>query len=84
MLKDDDLLARIEKDFATAGLDDRRLAMLRYVDKITRTPWEMKEGDVAALRDAGFPDEDILSIVEVAGDYAFANRIVDGLGVELE
>ena len=58
--------------------------MLRYVEKLTRTPWETKEADVTALREAGFSDEDILAIAEVAGYYAFANRIVDGLGVELE
>ena len=36
------------------------------------------------LRDAGFSDRDILDICEVAGYYAYVNRIADGLGVGLE
>lgn len=58
--------------------------MLRYVDKLTRSPGKMTEEDVSSLRAVGFGDVDILSIVEVAAYYGFVNRIADGLGVELE
>ena len=58
--------------------------MLGYVDKLTRTPGAVTAADCAALRDTGFGDADILGIVEVAAYYAYANRIADGLGVELE
>lgn len=84
LLEDDDLAARIESDFETAGLDERRLGMLRYALKLTRTPWEMAAADVEALRSAGHSDIDILHIAEIVGYYAYANRMVDGLGVELE
>ena len=84
MLKDDELLERVEADYRTAGLDARRLAMLTYVDKLTRSPGAMSREDVDALRDAGFSDVDVLEIVEVAAYYAYANRIADGLGIELE
>jgi alkylhydroperoxidase family enzyme len=36
------------------------------------------------LRAAGLGDRDILDVAEVAAYYAYANRIADGLGVELE
>jgi uncharacterized peroxidase-related enzyme len=58
--------------------------MLRYVRKLTATPAEIVENDVANLRSAGFSDEDVLGIVEVAAYYAYVNRIADGLGVDLE
>ncbi len=58
--------------------------MLEYVEKLTRTPGEMRAGDVAALRAQGFDDADVLAICEVAAYYAYVNRIADGLGVELE
>ncbi len=58
--------------------------LLRYVDKLTVAPASMVVSDIEALRKVGFADEDILAIVEVAAYYAYANRIVDGLGVELE
>ena len=75
---------RIEADFESAGLTAPRLAMLRYAIKLTRTPAEMVRGDVNALRDAGFADNDILELCEVIAYYAYANRIADGLGVTLE
>jgi uncharacterized peroxidase-related enzyme len=84
LLADDALAARIEADFESAGLDARRLAMLRYARKLTRTPGAMVEEDVLALRRAGFADRDILAICEVTAYYAYANLIADGLGVTLE
>ena len=44
----------------------------------------MVKADVQSLRNAGFSDEGILDIVQVAGYYAYVNRLADGLGVELE
>lgn len=84
LLKDDDLLERIEADHRTAGLEDRRVAMLAYVSKLNRTPAAMVEGDVQALRAQGFSDTDVLHIAEVTGYYAYVNRIADGLGVQVE
>ena len=75
---------RIEDDWRAAGLSPRREAMLDYVEKLTLRPQDMTEADVASLRDAGFSDRDILDICEVAGYYAYVNRIADGLGVGLE
>lgn len=72
------------KDYRDAELDAADRAMLDYTDKLTREPWAMVEGDVEALRQAGFCDNGILDICQVAGYYAFVNRLADGLGVELE
>jgi len=75
---------RIEADYESAGLDPRRLVMLRYSEKLTRNPGAVRREDVEALRAVGFEDADILAIAEVVGYYAYVNRIADGLGVELE
>jgi uncharacterized protein YciW len=58
--------------------------MLRYADKLTRTPGSMRQEDLEPLREGGFSDADILHIAEVTAYYAYVNRIADGLGVELE
>ena len=84
LLEDDELLLRIEADFETAGLDARRLAMLRYATKLTRDPGAMTAEDVSALRQVGFRDSDVLAIAEVTAYYAYVNRIADALGVSLE
>ena len=84
LLRDDALLARIEADYETAGLDERGLAMLRYAHKLTLSPARMRRDDVVDLRAVGFTDADILGIAEVTSYYAYVNRIADGLGVTLE
>ena len=84
LLKDDDLADRVGANWRTAGLEPRREAMLAYAEKLTVDPGAMEKGDVDALREAGFGDRDILEIAEVTAYYAYANRVADGLGVELE
>jgi uncharacterized peroxidase-related enzyme len=84
LLKDDELLAAVEADWRAAPLSDARHAMLTYASKLTVSPGEVVETDVAALRDAGFSDRDILDICEVVAYYAYANRIADGLGIPIE
>jgi len=84
LLRDDDLAVLIEADHKTAGLSDKRLAMLDYAVKLTLAPGSVTGQDVEHLSQAGFTDTDILHIAEVVGYYAYANRIADGLGVPLE
>jgi uncharacterized peroxidase-related enzyme len=84
LLRDDDLAQRIEEDFESAGLSEKRLAMLRYALKLTKSPGSVAPSDVEEMRQVGFNDTDILHIAEVIGYYAYANRIAEGLGIPLE
>jgi len=84
LLKDDDLLARVEGDWTAAGLGARRDAMLRYATKLTEAPATVTSADIDDMRSAGLSDRDILDVCEVTAYYAYVNRIADGLGVELE
>ena len=47
--------------------------MLDYVVKLTKDPWEMVKSVSQSLRDAGFRDEGIRDIVQIAGYYAYVN-----------
>lgn len=58
--------------------------MLGYAVRLTLTPGAMEQGDLAPLRAAGFSDRDILDITEVVAYYAYANRMADGLGIDIE
>lgn len=78
------MAAQLAKDFRSAPIDAGDVALLTYVEKLTQTPSKMIKSDVQALRDQGFSDSAILDICQVAGYYAFVNRLADGLGVELE
>ena len=72
------------EDYTQADVTTADRAMLDYCVKLSREPWAMVEADVEALRAEGFGDAGILDVCQVTSYYAFANRLADGLGVELE
>jgi len=63
------------------AFDAREAAALRYAGKLTRDPAAVAKSDVAAMRAAGLDDGEILEINQVAAYFAYANRVVLGLGV---
>lgn len=58
--------------------------MLDYALALTRSPARMKREDLQPMRDAGLSDAEILDANQVTAYFAYVNRVVDGLGVELE
>ncbi len=84
MTHDDELVENLTTDWRKAELSDADRQMLEYTEKLTLEPSQMNESDVVALRDQGFSDSAILDINQVTGYFAFANRLADGLGIELE
>lgn len=73
--------ARNEGDRTHLSVQER--AMLVYTSKLTRMPMEMDERDIIHLRDAGMSDAAILDLNQVVAYFAYANRTVLGLGVEI-
>jgi uncharacterized peroxidase-related enzyme len=67
-----------------AGTSPRERALIIYALKLTATPAEMSREDIEAMRAAGLDDGEILDANQVTAYFAYANRVVDGLGVELE
>ncbi len=78
------MVPTVMNDYREALLATADRAMLDYAVKLTRTPGEMSEGDLAPLREQGFSDVAILEIVQVTALFNYYNRIADGLGIELE
>lgn len=74
----------MKRDYREAELNDADRAMLDYVAKLTVTPAKTAEDDILRLRDVGFGDKAILEINQITGFFAWCNRTVDGLGVEME
>lgn len=58
--------------------------LLAYAEKMTRTPWEMAEADVTALRQAGWSDRAVHDAVQVVSYFCYINRVADALGVDAE
>ena len=64
--------------------DGMELALLRYAYKLTATPADMVEADVAALREAGLDDGAILEANQIICYFNYVNRSINGLGVTTE
>jgi uncharacterized peroxidase-related enzyme len=77
-------VAKVISNWREADLDDQEKAMLEFTEKFTLTPSQMTDGDVEKLHEAGFSDEQILSIALGAGYRNWVDRIADLLGVEEE
>ena len=67
-----------------SGLNTRERAMVAYARKLTITPGEVSAEDVAPLRAAGLDDRAIHDLAQVVAYFCYANRMVTGLGVDLE
>jgi uncharacterized peroxidase-related enzyme len=80
LTKDPAASDRLAAGYEKAGLEPRQVAMLDYAVKLTRRPAEMTEADVAALRAAGWSDEDVMDIAEVTALFNMSNRMASGLG----
>ncbi len=65
---------------AATPLDTAQQAAMGYAQKLTKSPGDMVEEDVIALRDAGWDDGEILEINQVVAYFCYANRTVLGLG----
>lgn len=74
----------MKHDYRDAKLTEADRAMLDYVAKLTLSPTHVEEHDVLRLRDCGFGDKAILEINQITGFFAWCNRTINGLGVELE
>jgi uncharacterized peroxidase-related enzyme len=62
-------------------LADGEAAMMRYARKLTLHPGDMVEGDVLALKEAGFDDGQVLEANQIIGYFNYVNRCLNGLGV---
>lgn len=71
------------KNPASAEFGAQTKAALEFAEKLTRTPWEIKDEDIAALKQY-FSDEQIVDLDLLVGMANLTNRFTDPLGLELE
>jgi len=81
----DEALARaVARDYREANLAARDRVLLDYAVALSCEPAERTRDDVERVREYGFDDATILRATAVAALYNQVNRLVSGLGVELE
>ena len=65
-----------------APIDDRLKPVLRYVKKLTDTPYKMVQADADAVFEAGWDEKALSDAVLVCALFNMANRVVEGHGVD--
>ena len=66
-----------------AGLEPADRKMLDFAVQATLKPSTMTRDDVESLRQVGFDDQEILSIILVTCLVNFMNRLADSLGIDI-
>ena len=68
----------------TAPIAERMKPALRYARKLTRQPDSVTQADADAIFEAGWDETALYHIVAVTALFNFMNRLVEGLGIELD
>lgn len=79
-----ELMEKIIDDYHEANLNDLDLSICKYAEKLTKEPYKVVEEDIIELRELGLNDETIFDVNQIVAYFNYVNRIVHGLGVELE
>lgn len=75
-------LRRIAADHHDAGLDPAEVAAMDLAERVVSDPRGITAADVAALREIGLSDRDVLDVVLTAAARCFFATVLDALGVE--
>lgn len=75
-----EMVLAVQRDFRTAGLPPRDVAMLAYAEKVVRDAPQVTQADIDSLRGAGFSDANISDIALCAAFRCFIGRYFDAVG----
>ena len=88
LLENDDRATAIRESMELRNLEQafegQDLAGLQYAEKLTMNPASVAKEDIDNMRSAGLDDGQILEINQVTAYFAYANRMVLGLGINTE
>lgn len=75
-----EMVLAVQRDFHTAGLGARDVAMLAYAEAVARDASQVTQADIDRLRAAGFRDAEIGDIALAASLRCFMARFFDAVG----
>src|SRR3954449_1879248 len=78
---EEQLVAALVDDLATAPVEDRIRPVLGLVRTLTLTPAKVRDAEVAAVYAAGWDEQALHDAVSVCGLFNLMNRLVEGLGI---
>jgi uncharacterized peroxidase-related enzyme len=77
------LAARLADHIELEDASEKLRPVLQYARKLTREPSSITTADANAIRAAGWNETAIYHTVAVTALFNFMNRLVEGLGIEL-
>jgi uncharacterized peroxidase-related enzyme len=74
-----DMIDRVKRDYATAGISDKLKSLLAIAGKVQKGGKHVTGDEVARARREGATDKEIHDTVLIAAAFCMFNRYVDGL-----
>jgi uncharacterized peroxidase-related enzyme len=71
-------------DLDAAPIDEKMKPVLRYARKLTQKPTSVTEADAYAIFVAGWDETALFHTVAITALFNFMNRLVEGVGIELQ
>ncbi len=71
-------------DIDAASVDEKMKPVLRYARKLTQQPSGVTQSDADAIFAAGWDERALFHTVVVTALFNFMNRLVEGMGIELD
>lgn len=75
-----DAVLAVHRDFRSAGLSAKDVAMLDYAENIAKNASQVSKADIERLRAVGFTDRQICDIALCASLRCFMSRFFDAVG----
>jgi len=83
--KDEAKINAFAKNYSSVNLKEKDLLLCEFAQKLTTMPGEInEENHINLLKEKELTDREILDATLVVSYFNFVNRIVMGLGVEIE
>ena len=79
--RDPVLVDELLTNYHRADLPAPERAMLDFAVEVANRAHEMTGADVETMRDAGWSDEEILHVIEIASMFSFTGRLANALGL---
>ena len=79
--RDPVLVDELLTNYRRADLPAPERVMLDFAVKVANQAHEMTGADIELMRDAGWDDEEILHVIEIAAMFSFTGRLANTLGL---